>query len=313
MPSPVIRFWKKKLVLWKPEVTYGTDPVPTVGANYIEARNVSLSPYEADVEDRGLVRQSMGNTSKLITGRRLKLAFDIALAASGVAGTVPKIGTLLRGCGWAETISAGVSVAYNLASGSFESGAFYVFIDKVLHKGAGVRGTSTLRLSKGIPILHVELTALFVAPTDTTPGAATTTGWPIEAPVNSVNTLVCTVNAVNSWYSTFEVNQGNQVVHDDLPGGYQGINIKDRAPTAAITMLAPTLAVFNPFTLADAATNIPLQVVHGATAGNKVQVDLTALITGVAYADIGGSVGYNLTLSPEDPADADGEIVLTFL
>jgi hypothetical protein len=313
MTSPVIRFWKKKLVLWKPEVTYNTDPVPTAAANYIEARNVALTPADFDVEDRQLVKQSMGNTAKLITGHRLKLAFDVALAASGTLGTVPKIGTLLRGCGWAETITALTKVEYSLVSAAFESGAFYTYIDGVLHKGTGVRGTSSLKMDKGIPLLHVELTALYTAPTDTAPDAATRTGWPIEAPVNAANTLVCKLNSVDSWYSKFNFAQGNQVVHDDFPGGYQAISVKDRAPTAGISILAPTLAVFDPFALALAATNIPVQVVHGATAGNKVQVDLKTLITGVAYEEINGSAGYNLTLSPDDPTDADTEAKITFI
>lgn len=313
MPSPVIRYWKKKLVLWKPEAVYGTDPVPTGVANFIEARNVTLSPAEFDVEDRQIVRESMGNTSKLITGERLKLSFDIALAASGVLGTVPKIGTLLRGVGWSENITAGVKVEYLLISSGFESGTFYVRYDKVRHAGIGARGTSSVKLDKGIPLLHVELTALFVTPVDEAPDATTRTGWPIEKPVNAANTLVCKVNGVDSWYSKFEFAQGNVVAHDNFPGGYEAISINDRQPTASITMLAPTLAVFDPFALARAATNIPIQVVHGATAGNKVQVDLKTLITGVAYEDINGKTGYALTLSPDDPSDSDTEAKLTFL
>lgn len=314
MPTPAnIRYWKKKLILWKPEVTYGTDPVPTPAANWVEARNVSLSAFEADVEDRQLVRQNMGNTSKLITGKRVKLAFDVALAASGVLGTAPKIGAFLLGCGWAETVTPATKVEYTLISEAFGSGTFYAYIDKVLHKGRGARGTAKVVLSKGIPMLHVELTALYMAPTDSTPGAATTTGWPIEAPVNSANTLVCTLNAVNSFYTKFEFDQANQVAHDDLPGGWEAINIKDRLPTASMTVLAPDLATFNPYTLASAATNIAVQVVHGATAGSKVQVDLKALITGASYEDINGLTGYNLQLSVEDPTDNNTEAKLTFI
>lgn len=312
MPSPTIRFWKKKLLLLKLETTYGVDPTPTGANNYVEARNVAITPYEADVADRQLVRQSMGNTSKLITGRRVKLSFDVALAASGVAGTAPKIAPVLRACGWAENITAGVSVAYTLCSSGFESAAFSLNIDGVWHKGLGCRGTATPKLDKGIPLLHVELTALYVAPTDSPAGSATRTGWPIEAPVNSRNTLVCKVNNVDSYYDKFSLAQNNQVVHDDFPGGYEAISIKDRAPTSGISIIAPLLATLDPFALADAATNIPIQVVHGATAGNKVQIDEKALITGVAYEELNGTTGYALTLSLEDPDDADGEAVITF-
>jgi hypothetical protein len=312
MPAPTIRFWKKKAILFKLEGAYGVDAAPTGALNGVEGRNVSLSPFEADVEERGVVRPYMGNGSKLITGKRLKLAFDAALAASGAAGVAPKIGPLLRACGWAETVTADVDVAYAPISSGFESATFYVNIDGVLHKGTGARGTTSFKLDKGIPLLHVELTALFVAPADAAPPAVDLSAWPVEAPVNSRNTLVCTLDAVDSWYSKFEFAQNNQVAHDDYPGGYEAISIKDRAPTASMLILAPSLAVFNPFELAEAATLIPVQVVHGTTAGNKVQVDLQTRVTGAAYEDMDGSVGYNLTLSP-DPDAGDDEMQLTFL
>lgn len=312
MPSPTLRYFKKKALLVKIESTYATDPTPTGAANWIEARNLSLTPYDATVEDRAIAAPWMGNGSKLITSTRLKLAFDVALAASGTAGTAPKIAPLLRACGWAETVSAGVSVTYNLISTAFESVCFWMYIDGVRHKGKGVRGTATLKLDRGIPYLHVELTALYVAPTDTANPSVTTTGWPTEQPVNATRTLVCKVNSVDSWYSKFEFSQNNAVQHDDLAGGYEAITIGDRAPSASLTMLAPTLATLDPFALSQATTNIPVQVVHGLGAGSQVQVDLKARITGVAYEDMSGSTGYNLALSP-DSVSGDDEATITFL
>lgn len=387
MPSPTnIRTWKKKAVLFGIESAYNTDP-GLVAADWFEARNITLTPYDADVQDRGVVMPWMGNGGKLITSTRLKLAFDVAMAGSGMAGVVPKIGKMLRTVGFAETINiahggtataggastatlaAGASavddfykdksititggtgsgqvrvisayngttkvatvsaawttppdatsvysirdkVTYTLISEAFESGAFYVEIDKVKHIGTGVRGNASATLdAKGIPTLRVELTALFTAPSDVSPLAVDRTGWPYERPVNSKNTLACTVNGVNSFYSKFGFNLGNQVSHDDLAGGYEAIKIVDRQPTANISMLAELLATFNPFTLAEAGTSVAVQVVHGTTAGNKVQVDLKSKITGVANEDINGSVGYNLTLSPE-PVTGNDEITLTFL
>lgn len=313
MPTPTLRFWKKKVVLFKPEVTYGTDPVPTGAANYIEARNVSLSAAEFDAEDRGMVKENMGNTSKLITGKRVKLSFDIALAASGTLGVAPKLGPLLLACGFAETVTVDTKVEYTLVSSAFSSGTFYINIDGTLHKGKGARGTATLRLDKGIPVLRVELTALYTAPTDTALPGATRTGWPTEYPVNKENTLVVTVNAVDSWYSKCEVNLGNQIVHDDFPGGYEAIVQKDRAPTASMSILAPTLATLDPFALMAAQTNIAVQVVHGPSAGNKVQVDMKAQITSANYEDIQGNVGYALGLTLEDPTDLNTELKLTFV
>lgn len=387
MPSPsVIRYFKNKAILFGLEGTYDTDPT-LVGTDWFEARNVSMTPYEADTVDRNIEQPYMGNGGKLIVSTRQKLAFDVALAGSGTLGVAPKIGKLLRAGGFAETLNvlhggtaaaggastitlaagasavddtyngmsivitagtgsgqsrvvsdyvgatkvATVSVAwvtppdvtsvysirdkveYSLISSAFESGAFYFNLDGVLHKGMGARGTVSATLdAKGIPILKVELTALYTAPIDQAPIVVDRTGWPIERPVNSANTLVCKVNAVDSFYSKFGFTLGNKVSHDDLAGGYQAITIGDRNPTAQITMLAPLLATFNPFTLAGNTTNVPVQVVHGTVAGSKVQIDLKTKITGVANEDMDGKTGYNLTLSPEAVSGND-EIKLTFL
>lgn len=387
MPSPTnVRYWKKKAILFGMESAYGVDPT-LVGTDWFEARNVTLTPFEAETADRGIVQPWMGNGGKLIVSTRQKLAFDVALAGSGVAGVAPKIGKLLRSVGFAETLNAlhggtaaaggassitlaagasavndtyngmsivitagtgsgqsrtvsayvgatkvaTVSVAwvtppdvtsvysirdkveYTLISEAFESGAFYVNIDGVLHKGMGARGTASCKLdAKSIPIMHVELTALYLAPVDEAPIVVDRTGWPIERPVNSKNTLVCKVNAVDSFYSKFDVNLANQVTHDDFPGGYEVIKIGDRQPTASIVMLAELLATINPFTLANNATSVAVQVVHGTTIGSKVQVDMKTKIVSVNNEDINGSVGYNLGLSPEADTGND-EIKLTFL
>lgn len=387
MPSPtVIRKFESKALFFALEAAYN-DPSPLTGADWFEARNMTITPFEADTADRNLDLPYMGNGGKLIVSTRNKVSFDVALAGSGTPGVAPKIGKLLRACGWAETytvanggtataggasditLAAGASavddtyngmsivitagtgsgqsrvvsdyvgatkvatvsvawvtppdatsvysirsdVVYSLISSAFESGCYWYELDGVRHKGNGVRGTASVTLdAKGIPVLKFELTALYVAPSDETPLVADRTGWPYERPVNSANTLVCTVNSVDSFYSKFGFTQGNKVSHDDLAGGYEAINIGDRNPTAQITMLAPLLATFDPFALAGATTNVPVQVIHGITAGSKVKVDLKNKITGVSYEDINGSAGYNLILSPEAVTGND-EATLTFL
>lgn len=314
MPSPVnTRHWRNKVVLFDLESTYGVDPVLSGSTDWFEARNVSLTPLEADTADRQIVQPWFGNGGKLITSTRQKLTFDVALAASGTLGTVPKIGKLLRACGFAETITAATKVEYTLVSTGFESGVFYINIDGVLHKGLGARGNATFTLdAKSIPIMKVELTALYLGPVDAAPGVVDRAGWPMERPVNSKNTLVCTVNAVNSFYSKFTCNVGNQISHDDFAGGFEMVKIGDRQPSASITMLAELLATFNPYTLATNNSDVPVQVVHGITAGSKVQIDLKTKITGVNNEDINGTVGYNLSLEPV-PVTGNDEIKLTFI
>lgn len=387
MASPTnIRFWKKKAILFGMEAVYATDPV-LVGTDWFEARNVTMTPFEAETAERNIVQPWMGNGGKLIVALRQKLSFDVALAGSGSAGVAPKIGKLLRACGFAETINAvhgGTATAggaatitlaagasavdntynnmsvtitggtgagqmrvvsgyvgatkvatvflawttppdatsvysirnkatYSLISEAFESGAFYINVDGVLHKGVGVRGTASLTLDvKGIPLLKVELTALYMAPVDAAAPVVDRSGWPIERPINAANTLVCKVNAVNSFYSKFGVTLGNQVTHDIYAGGYEMIKIGDRQPSASITMLAELLATFNPYTLAETTASVPVQVIHGTATGSRVQVDLKTNITGVNEVDLNGSPGYDLALTPI-PVTGNDEATITFL
>ena len=223
------------------------------------------------------------------------------------------LGKLLRAIGFAETVTVATKVEYTLIDSAFESAAFYINVDGVLHKGMGLRGTGQAVLdAKGIPVLRVELTALYTAKVDAAPAVGDRTGWPMEEAVNSANTQVCKVNAVDSFYSKFGFSLGNQVSHDIYGGGYQQIKIGDRQPAANITMLAELLATFDPYALAVAGTNIAVQVIHGSAAGKKVQVDMKAIITNVNETDINSNVGYDLTLSPV-PVTGNDEIKLTFI
>lgn len=313
MPSPsTIRYFKKKAVLFGMESAYGTDPT-LVSTDWFEARNVTLTPYEPEQQERNIAQAWMGNSGQMVVATRKKLSFDVALAASGTVGVAPKIGKLLRAGGNAETITAGTKVEYTLISGSFESAAFYIEIDRVKHVGVGVRLNPQLKMdAKGVPLLGVECMALYAIPTDISPLTVDRSGWPVEKPVNASNTPTCKVNNVNCFYSKFGVNYGNQVQHNLYAGGYEQIQIGDRQPSANLTILAETLATLSPYALASAATNIPVQVVHGTTAGNKVQVDLKAVITGVNEVELNGNVGYDLTLSLV-PVTGNDEIKLTFL
>jgi len=313
MPSPTnIRFWKKKAVLFGMEAAYGVDPV-LAGTDWFEARNVSLTPFDVESLDRNIAQPWMGNSGKLIVAMRQKLSFDVALAGSGSLGVAPKIGKLLRAIGFAETVTVATKVEYTLIDSAFESAAFYINVDGVLHKGMGLRGTGQAVLdAKGIPVLRVELTALYTAKVDAAPAVGDRTGWPMEEAVNSANTQVCKVNAVDSFYSKFGFSLGNQVSHDIYGGGYQQIKIGDRQPAANITMLAELLATFDPYALAVAGTNIAVHVIHGSAAGKKVQVDMKAIITNVNETDINSNVGYDLTLSPV-PVTGNDEIKLTFI
>ena len=52
---------RKRLLLAKAEVTYGTDPTPTGAANAILVRNLEIVPLQSDIVQRELIRPYLGN------------------------------------------------------------------------------------------------------------------------------------------------------------------------------------------------------------------------------------------------------------
>ncbi len=307
------RNWKAKAVILNDETAYGIDANPTGAAHYIEARNVSLTAFDGETVDRNIETAALGNGGKLIVGAWAKLSFDAALAGSGAGGSAPKWGPLLLGCGFAETVSAGSLVTYSLVSTGFSSLTAYLNIDGSLYKFIGSRGEAKFKINaKGIPLLSVELTALYTAPLDGAMPTLTKTGWLVEEGVNSVNTGQVTLNGIDLAFSTLEFSLGNKITRLDLPGPQREVLIIDRAPTATLTVLAPALAVFNPYTLAANNTAVTLRNVHGTAAGKKVQTDLKGVIVGIAEDQIEGLAAYKLTIEPL-PVSGNDEITITVL
>ena len=95
---------RKRVLLARIESTYGTDPVPTGGSHAILVRNMEVTPQENDLVARDLIRPFLGNSEQIPAGTRVKASFEIELAGSGTAGTAPPWASVLRACGFAETL-----------------------------------------------------------------------------------------------------------------------------------------------------------------------------------------------------------------
>ena len=308
-----VRNFKRKALLIKAEAAVGTDAVPTGLLNYIEARNVTLTPLDVATADRNIILPYFGVGGTLIVGKYAKVSFEVALVGPGAAGTAPKISPLLLACAFAETIVAGASAAYNLVSEAIGAVTIYINIDGAVHKMVGARGNVAIALSaQGIPLLKFNYEAVFIDPAAQAMPAIDATGWPIESPVSAANTLPVTLGGVALAFSTLDLDLGNQLKRIDLPGPQVEVVIVDRKPTASITVLAPPLATFNPFDLATAGTSITMTTTHGTTAGAKAKIDAKVRVIGADYADIEGMLAYKLTLEPA-PVSGNDEIALTYL
>ena len=96
---------RKRLILSKTESTYGTDSTPT-GTDALLVRELEITPIEADVVSRDLIRPYLGSSDQLLANARVSITFQVEMAGSGAGATAPRFSSLLKACGMAETTTA---------------------------------------------------------------------------------------------------------------------------------------------------------------------------------------------------------------
>src|SRR5690606_9648921 len=162
----MMAFARNQIILAKIESVYGTDPTPTAGANAILTKNLARTIYDGNRIQRDLDYAYMGNDHSINTAPFVTVTFDVELAGSAAAGTVPQFGELLRACGLDETVTASTSVVYAPVSTSFESVTIYYNYDGEMQKVVGARGTAIINMSRGqIPTISFTFTGRYAKPT----------------------------------------------------------------------------------------------------------------------------------------------------
>ena len=262
-------YFNEKIFLLALESTYGTAPT-LAAADAILASEIRIMPMEGQDQPRNLERPHMGAEATIPVDLHAKMTFNVELLPSGAAGTAPVIGKLLRALGCAETIVASTSVAYNPVSRNHESVAVHLWNGDTRFALVGARGTGTLRVNaSGIPVLEVELTGLWTAPSEA-PRVAPDLAAQLNADVLAAtyaNTPTFTVNAVSLVMRSFALTLGNQVEPRFLIGA-ERVLITGRKETVETTVEAVPLTTLDPFALALARTQAPISLVHGTAAGN---------------------------------------------
>ena len=303
---------RKAIILAKIETTYGVDPTPVAGTDDVLVRNLSVTPLDAQFVNRDLVRPYLGNSERLPAAVSARVEFECELAGAGAAGTVPRYGALLRACGFSQTVNAGVSVVYAPVSAAFESVTLYINQDGVLHELNGARGTVRLVLNAlGIPVYRFSFTGIYVTVVDAAQGTPTFTGWQKPLPVNRVNTPTFTIHAFAGVMQSLELDLANQVVFRSLVG-FEGVLLTDRQPAGSVSMEATTVAQKDWWTSIRNATTAAMEIIHGTTAGNIVEIDTPNLqIIEPSFADSDGIVMLNANLALIPGAAGNNEITIT--
>ncbi|MEW6314130.1 MAG: phage tail tube protein [Pseudomonadota bacterium] len=262
---------RKQVLLSKIETTAGVDSVPVAGTDAMLVQNLKFAPLVVNAQERNLATPYFGNDGKVIAGVYGTLEFDVEAAGSGVAGTAPKWGPLMKGCAMSETVNAGVSVVYAPVSSGEQSLTHYYFVDGVKYALLYARGSKSLKFSAGsVPMMHYKFTGLRVAPADL---ALPTPTLPTIKPVavNQANT-VFTLHGYSGVMQDCDIDFGEEVKYINRVNS-ESVQIVGRKSTGSVTLEKTLLATKNWYGIAEAGTTGALSLTHGTVAGNKFKVD----------------------------------------
>jgi hypothetical protein len=289
---------RRRVILAKTETTYGTDSVPTGAANAILIRNLDVTPLDAEIVSRDLVRPYFGNMDQIIAAQKVQVTFEVELQSSGTAGSAPAYAPLLLACGLSETLVASTSATYRPVSGTFSSVSIYfqpqssVSASSPLHRLTGARGNVEIVMNaKSLPVLKFTFTGLYNAVADATNLTATYTAFRTPLAVNRANTPTFSFLGFAGIMSEFSLNLNNEVVYRNLVGN-ESVILTDRMAGGTVMFEAPTITSKNYWADALSSTLGNMSLIHGTTAGSIVEVAATGTVDIVnpTYGEMDGIV-----------------------
>lgn len=310
----------RQLLLAKKEVTYGLDPA-AVATNTLWAESITYKVTGQRVKSDP-AKPGVGPTASQVYGEHAEVSFKIPLAGSGVAGTAPKWGPVMKACGWAETVVAVTSVTYGLMANPKAADSMTLKWrdgNRRLHLAKGFRGRVGFELTAGNRLMLVITgkglhTIVSEAGADLAHIDADFTGWLDSKPVSNGTTTFSLAGVSTLGIRELSFDQSDNVRFIDVPGQENVELIGERAFTGKGKTTTPLPSALNYESLWVAGSVNTFAMVHGATAGNIVTVNGRAQIVDPDYSrDNGDDVtSFSLEIVPSSlTTDDDLAIVLT--
>lgn len=296
------KLMRNMLLLVKIQPTPFTDSVPTAALNSILARGISPQPIKAEFADRNLIRPYFGNMGKVQTQSYASIDFEVELAGAGVAGTAPKYGPLLRACGFSETITAATKVDYAPITSAQDAVTIHCYLDGIKYAMTDCKGSVAFDFNaKNIPVMKFKFVGFKAAVTDTAnPTGSDFTGFLAPLAVNKQNTPTFLLHAIPIKATVCGVDMNCQTDYRNYIGS-EAITFTDRKPTGKATFELDTQATKDWWSTINAGALSTMQMIHGTTAGNIVQLDAPKVqITNPSISDDNGLAffGVDLELQP---------------
>lgn len=270
--------WKSKIILVKPEATYGVDPVPTGAQDGMVLTDVQFQPMEGQDVSRNLEMPYLGSQEQVPVGLYCVLTGSFELVGSGQTGVAPAWSPLLRACGVAEVVTpdddpGDGTVEYSPVSDGHESFAAYFFIGPNRYVMLGSRATAEITVNAlGIPVCRVTITGLFTVPSVQARPTVNLDAFQTPEVASKANTPIFTIDDIPFVMRNFSLNLGCDVQARMLIG-LERIVIVDKAETLSTQVEAVPMSTYNPVVRAmSPAPRQPIILQHGTVPGRIVEI-----------------------------------------
>jgi hypothetical protein len=307
------RYIRKTVILAKPEVTNGTDVVPTGAANAIKVFDVSISPLEIKGVALDYITGWFGSAMNLPGAVSTKMTFSTSLSGAGLAATAPAWGNLLLGCAAAETtgLTAPNRVEYLPATDTLKSLSIYWADDGVLHKALGCMGNVKLSSKAGeMGKFTWDFIGVEVDPTASANPVPTLTAWQPPVAIVKANVtdilLGCTyaagaLSGGTSYNSSgITADWGNTVSFSPTLSAEEVV-INNRKVKGTTSLQLSAAQEVTLFAAVKAGSTQGMGFVIGNTSGNKIMLHAPALrLTSYKKEELDGKrmIGFDWELDP---------------
>lgn len=261
---------ERKVVMIKVESPYGTEAIPAGATDSIQAVNFAWTGAAKAVTDELQYAAGWyGARDRFVVSLTRECAFELPWMGTNAAGTnfAAAYAAVMRACGHAAVLSAGVSTTYTPVNSGEEGATLRVTEDTFLRKMIGSRGNLRWVWTEGkIPRMFVSLMGLYSTPADEAIPAATLPTLAKPVGFTRSNTIV-TLGALALKCSSVELDGGRTNEYRNH-AGVEDIAPINCLPTCTISFELPTAAVKNVYQELETATSQVLTIAHGTVAAN---------------------------------------------
>lgn len=274
--------------------------------------------------DRNPVSPYNGPVGSVPGSKSASVTFDVEVRGSGTAGTAPNIGTLLKGHGLVETVSAATSVTYEPADDptGYTSGGPNTIDTEYIEDGnaveildGAVTALSITGSSNEIAVANMTIQGAYEGESGGNSFYSYTPSTIVPPPFKGITATFNGVALDCPTNFTFDTGATGQLIEcATQTDGYKGAEVTQHIATMQIDFRAQAFGTFNPFTQLYAGTQAAFVLTWGTTAGNIITIRSdNAQVLDVTPEEVGEGVrSYSRTFGFFQPEDGTAAFQIIF-